>query len=262
MNRIDKKFSDLKKLKQKAFIAFITSGYPSLGATEKLVLELSRVGVDIIELGVPFSDPLADGPVIQDASFQALKKNVCLADILRLVKKVRQRTQVPICLMTYYNPIFCFGEERFALAAQAAGVDGVIIPDLPLEEGRSFLSRTRRHGLHTILFVSPTTSARRAKKLVSAAGGFIYYVSLTGVTGTRKNLPPGLLHDLRRIKAVSKKPICVGFGVSTSAQAGQILRVADGVIVGSAIVRKIKEYRHDPHMAGKVAAFVSRMKHV
>lgn len=241
MNRIDKKFKTLKKNKQKAFIAFITAGYPSLSITEKLILELSKSGVDILELGVPFSDPLADGPVIQEASKVALEKNVNLAQILKVVRQARKFTDMPICLMTYFNPVFCFGEDKFVQEAVKSGVDGVIIPDLPPEEAGTLIKSARKNKLATIFFLAPTSTKKRVELISKVSTGFIYYVSLTGVTGIRAKLPKDLIENLRSVKRQIKNPLCVGFGVSNRAQVKEIQKVADGVIVGSAIVKKIKE---------------------
>lgn len=262
MNRIDKKFKLLKKNKRKAFIAFITAGYPSLSVTEKLILVFDRLGVDIVELGVPFSDPMADGPIIQEASEAALEKNTHLIDILRLAKRVRKHTQMPLCLMTYYNPIFCFGEKDFVKEAVACGVDGVIVPDLPPEEGKAFIRLANKHKLDVICFIAPTTTPGRIKYICGIAKGFIYYVSLTGVTGPRQALPSGMIASLKAIKRLTPKPVCVGFGVSNSAQVKQIYKVADGVIVGSAIVKKIKENIGRAGLIKKVSSFVAQLKHV
>jgi tryptophan synthase alpha chain len=260
MNRIDKKFKELKKNNKKAFIVFITAGYPDLSTTEKLIREFSRIGVDIVELGVPFSDPMADGPVIQESSFEALKKKTHLIDILRLARKVRKTIDTPICLMTYYNPIFVFGEEKFVRQAVASGVDGVIVPDLPPEEGRSLIALANKYKLDNICFVAPTTSPKRLEYIVKVARGFIYYVSLTGVTGARKAIPEDLIKNLKVIKRATSKPVCVGFGVSTGAQVKGILKIADGVIVGSAIVKKIKENIGKHDLVKRVSRFVSQLK--
>ncbi|MDD5568579.1 MAG: tryptophan synthase subunit alpha, partial [Candidatus Omnitrophica bacterium] len=209
MNRIDEKFKELKKSKKNAFIAFITAGYPNLAVTEKLIYELDRAGVDILELGVPFSDPMADGPVIQEASQEALRKNTHLVDILKLVKKARKKVDMPICLMTYYNPIFCFPEKQFITKAKASGVDGLIVPDLPPEEGKSFIQAARVAGLDTIFFLSPTSSAKRIKLISRISSGFIYYVSLTGVTGERRNLSGDIRKNIGLIKQYTRKPVCV-----------------------------------------------------
>ncbi|MBU1125086.1 MAG: tryptophan synthase subunit alpha [Candidatus Omnitrophica bacterium] len=256
MNRIDAAFKELKRTRRKGFIAFLTAGYPSLAATEKLVLALAHAGVDLIELGVPFSDPMADGPIIQEASQEALRRGVTLQKIVRLVARLRRKTDIPLCLMTYYNPVFCFPEARFIKDASCAGVDGIIIPDLPPEEGRGFMRAAALSGLAVIPFVSPTTSLRRAKFIASGAQGFIYYVSLTGVTGPRQSLPKDLIQKIRVLKKITSKPICVGFGVSTLAQVRQLQNFAEGVIVGSAIVKKIKQYRKDARLPERVAGFV------
>lgn len=260
MNRIDRRFLELRRQGKKAFIVFITCGYPSLSVTEKFIVELDRVGVDIIELGVPFTDPMADGPVIQEASQAALRKGVCLKDILRMVKKVRRRVEVPLCLMTYYNPVFCFPETKFVKDASLAGVDGVIIPDLPPEEGADFMRLSKKHNLDVIYFISPTTTAKRVRFIAARSQGFIYYVSLTGVTGARRRLPLGLKDKLKAIKEITGKPVCVGFGISDRRQVKEIYRVSDGAIVGSAIVKKIKENLTKPDLVQRLGAFVRDLK--
>ncbi|TRZ96434.1 tryptophan synthase subunit alpha [bacterium] len=260
MNRIEKKFRDLKKENRKAFIVFITAGYPDLEVTRKLILEFSKEGVDIIELGIPFSDPLADGPIIQEASQVALKNNVHLRDILSLVKKIRRQVDTPIVFMTYYNPLFCFGEERFVRAAKDCGVDGVIIPDLPPEEGRSFLDLASKSCIDTILFISPTTTQARMKFISYLSRGFIYYVSLTGVTGPRQRLPMDLKYNISIVKKLTNKPICVGFGVSSRKQVEQIYRIADGVIIGSAIVKKIRDNIGKSDLIEKTVNFVKSLQ--
>ncbi len=259
MNRIDQKFQELQKRKKKAFIAFITAGDPSLKTTEQLVLAFEKAGVDIVELGVPFSDPLADGPTIQAASQRALKKHVNLESILAVVKRLRQRSQIPIALMTYYNPVFHYGEERFTRKAKACGVDGLIVPDLPPEEGHGLIRAARQNGLATVFFLAPTTTPQRMKRIVNAATGFIYYVSLTGVTGARQELPASLTQQVRLAKRMTRKPVCVGFGVSTPAQVRQVAKVADGVIVGSAIVNAIAGNKGKKQLVPNVARFVREL---
>jgi len=258
MNRINKKFIELKEKGRKAFIAFITAGYPDLATTAKLVLELERRGVDIIELGVPFSDPLADGPVIQEASLYSLKKGTNLVKILDLVKSLRKETDLPICLMSYYNPIFCLGDERFVDNAVAAGVDGVIIPDLPPEEAREFICYANKKGLANICFLAPTSSQERIKAISKIARGFIYYVSLTGVTGSRKNLAADLRSNLAKIRRVARIPVCVGFGISNPEQLKQVQKICDGGIIGSAIVNKIRENIGCKDLVKRVGNFVER----
>jgi tryptophan synthase alpha chain len=260
MNRIDNKFRNLRRENKKAFVAFITAGYPNLSVTEKLIYEFDKIGVDILELGVPFSDPMADGPVIQEASQAALKNSTHLIDILKLVKKARKKVKLPICLMTYLNPVFCFPEKDFIIKAVESGVDGVIIPDLPPEEGKGFIQAANKRGLDVICFLSPTSSLKRIKLISRASRGFIYYVSLTGVTGERNKLSVDIAKKINLIKRYTAKPICVGFGVSTPAQAREVKRIADGVIIGSAIVKKIKENIGKPGLANRVSSFVAALK--
>jgi len=259
MNRIDKKFMQLKNQDKKAFIAFITAGYPDLSTSFKLVIELEKKGVDIIELGVPFSDPLADGSTIQEASGYSLGQGTNLVKILDLVKQLRKHSSLPICLMTYYNPVFCFGEKNFVNKAVAAGVDGVIIPDLPCEEAKEFRHYANQRGLVNICFISPTSSLARIKSILKVARGFIYYVSLTGVTGSRKNLAADLKTKLSAIRKLTAKPVCVGFGISSAGQVKAVRKISDGVIVGSAIVGKIKENLGNRNLVQRVGSFVGRL---
>ncbi|MCX5680773.1 MAG: tryptophan synthase subunit alpha, partial [Candidatus Omnitrophica bacterium] len=207
MNRIDKKFIQLRKQGKKAFIAFITAGDPSLAITEKLVLAFEKAGVDIIELGVPFSDPLADGATIQAASQRSLSRGTTLLKILGLVKRLRQKTELPMALMTYYNPVFHFGESRFVKLASSVGVDGLIIPDLPPEEATCLIKQARQKNLATIFFLAPTTNPNRVPFINKASSGFIYYVSVAGVTGARTALPQSLIADLKQIKRKVSKPL-------------------------------------------------------
>lgn len=259
MNRIDRKFKELKKKKKKAFIAFITAGDPNLRATEQLVLAFEDAGVDIVELGVPFSDPLADGPTIQASSQRALEKHVNLNDILAVVKRIRRKSQIPLALMTYYNPVFHYGEKRFAKKARACGADGLIIPDLPPEEAADLIACARGNSLATIFFLAPTTTPQRMRRIVKASTGFVYYVSLTGVTGARQQLPDTMRQQVRLAKRLTAKPICVGFGVSTPAQIRTVAKAADGVIVGSAIVNEISKRAKTKNLVPQVAGFVQRL---
>lgn len=259
MNRIDQKFIQLKNQDKKALIAFITAGYPDLSTTARLVIALEKNGVDIIELGVPFSDPLADGPMIQEASRHSLSQGTNLINILDLVKQLRKHVNLPICLMTYYNPVFCFGEKSFVDKAKACGVDGVIIPDLPYEEAREFSRYANQKGLVNICFISPTSSAARIKAILKVARGFIYYVSLTGVTGSRKSLDADLKTKLAAVKKLTTKPVCVGFGISSARQVRQVCKISDGVIIGSAIVAKIKENIGNRNLVHRVSNFVGRL---
>lgn len=259
MNRIDQKFKDLKKAKKKAFIAFITAGDPDLKTTGDMIIALEKAGADIIELGVPFSDPLADGPTIQLSYQRSLKKGTNIDKILQVVRQVRPFSQVPIAFMSSYNPIFHYGEEKFIKAAKAAEVDGLIIPDLPPEEASVLIKLCRKHNIALVFFLSPTTTPQRMKKIVKVSTGFIYYVSLTGVTGARAALPDDILSKIKSAKRATQKPICVGFGISTPEQVREISKVADGVIVGSAIVKEIEKHLQEANVAEKAAELVSRL---
>ena len=243
MNRIDKTFKILRRAGKKAFIAYITAGDPSLAATEKLVLALEKSGADIIELGIPFSDPLADGPTIQAASLRALKAGASLKKIFKLVSVIRKKSDIPIVFMTYYNPVFKYGVANFFKNSRLCGVDGVIIPDLPTEEAGEVIKFGKKNRISTIFLAAPTSTRKRIIDITRKSSGFIYYVSLTGVTGARKKLPAELKSKVRLIKSLTDKPVAVGFGVSSAANAKQVAKAADGVIVGSAIVKIIGEKR-------------------
>lgn len=257
MNRIERVFKELKKNREKAFIAYITAGDPSLAETEKLVLALDKAGVDIVELGVPFSDPLADGPTIQRASQRSLKKGTNIGAIIKLVKSIRKKSEIPLALMSYYNPVYRYGLKRFVKKTKNAGVDGVIVPDLPPEEAGSLVRLSRNSGYCCIFLLAPTSTSDRIRLAAGMSTGFIYYVSLTGVTGARDRLPADIVSHVRKIKRVSKKPVCVGFGVSSERQAKSISRIANGIIVGSAIIRVIEKNLGGPDLTKKVSNFVS-----
>ncbi len=240
MNRIDERFKELRRARQKAVIVFVTAGDPSLGVTRQALRHAEKSGVDLVELGVPFSDPLADGPVIQAASFRALKRGVTFSKILDLVRAERRAgLTLPLVLMTSFNPVHRYGPRRAFEAAQRAGADGFIIPDLPFHEASNLLREARRLGLRLILMLTPTTSPERKTRILRKAGGFLYYVSLTGVTGERRRSAYPFRRDVLRIRRRTRVPLCVGFGVSTPREAAEISRFADGVIVGSAVVRNL-----------------------
>ena len=258
-NRIDLKFRQLRENKQKAFIAFVTAGDPSLKVTEQLVTAFEKAGVDILELGVPFSDPMADGPTIQASSQRALDKGTTLAKILDLVKKVRSKSELPIALMMYYNHVFHYGEEKFIKKCKSVGVDGLIIPDLPPEEGASLAKLAKKHGVSLVFFMAPTTSEARVKKIVKKSTGFIYYVSVAGVTGARSSVAGSYVAQIKRAQKYTDTPICVGFGVSTAEQAKKIAKTADGVIVGSAIINQIQKNKKSKDLVAKVARFVGTL---
>ena len=255
MNRIDHKFQELRDRGASAFMPYLCAGDPTPELTAKLLLTLEEAGADLIELGVPFSDPIADGPTIQRASERALTHGISLQQILEMVKSLRKKTEIPIALMSYYNPIFRMGEEAFCKAAQDAGVDGVIVPDLPPEEAQQLLEVAPRYNLATVFLVAPTSPPERMQLIASVSTGFVYCVSLTGVTGARAILSDEVAPMIAELRKHTDKPISVGFGVSTPEQATQVAQIADGVIVGSAIVNVIEENMEDE---GKMLAAVKQ----
>jgi len=259
MNRVDKKFTELKKRGKKALVVFITAGDFGLSTTKRLVLELTKSGADIIELGIPFSDPIADGPTIQASSERALKRGTKLRDIIKLVHSLRASTGIPIVLMTYYNPVLRYGLKNFVYDCGKNGVDGVIVPDLPPEEADELTAASKGKKFSTIFLLSPTSTKERIKLVSNKSKGFIYYVSLTGITGARAKLPAELISRVRIIKKYTKKPICVGFGVSTPEQVRQISKVADGVIVGSAMVKLIEKHAGRKDLLDAVGRYVKKL---
>lgn len=242
MNKIDETFARLKAQGKKAFIPYIMAGDPDIKKTFGQVMMLQECGADIVELGVPFTDPLADGPTIQRAAERALKAGVTLKKVVSFVRELRHHTQIPIVLMTYYNPVFKYEEELFIKEAVDAGVDGVIIPDLPPEEAAAFIKSSLRANLSTIFLVAPTSTEVRIKKIAAASTGFLYYVSITGITGSKLSHNKTFQSHIFRVKQLTDKPVAVGFGVSTPEDAKKIAHIADGVIVGSAIVKKFYEH--------------------
>ena len=228
-----------------AFMPYICAGDPTPELSRKLLMALEKTGADLIEFGVPFSDPIADGPTIQKASERALVHRISLQHILELVRELREETQIPIALMTYYNPIFRMGESKFCAAAKEAGVDGIIIPDLPPEEAESLLKIAPKYDLATIFLVTPTSPPNRLRLIASVSTGFIYCVSVTGVTGARDTLSEEIIPMVTQLRKHTDKPVCVGFGVSTSAQGCTVAQMADGVIVGSAIINVIERHLDD-----------------
>ncbi|MBA3830796.1 MAG: tryptophan synthase subunit alpha [Chthoniobacterales bacterium] len=254
-NRIDACFEKIRGRGEQAFIAYIAAGDPSLARTVELVLALEKCGTDIVELGVPFSDPLADGIVNQLAAQRALEGGATVRGVLDCVRAVRQSSQVPIVLYTYLNPIFQFGFEKFHHAAAAAGVDGLLILDLPPEEERPNEMRSPNEIRH-IRLVAPTTPPARMAQLTAGAGGFIYYVSREGVTGEQTNVVASLGERIALIRARTDLPVAVGFGISSAEQVREVARVADAVVVGSAIVRQIAEHGKSDDLLSVVSEFV------
>ena len=259
MNRIDQRFQDLKVAGKTAFIPYITAGDPTLAQTEEIVYALEAAGADIIEFGVPFSDPIGDGPVNQEAALRALKNNVTLRDVLALIKKIREKSQVAILIFTYYNPVLAFGLKAFAKAAEEAGADGVLCVDLPPEEADEYKAALDAHGLRTVFLMSPTSTDERIKLIAKQSTGFIYYVSRLGVTGEQSALAADLDQAVANIQKHTDTPVAVGFGISTPEQARAVAIMAQGVVVGSAIVRMIGLLGESPDTAAKVGAFVKSL---
>src|SRR5919202_53776 len=243
MGRIDQMFARLQHAHERALIPYVTAGDPDLDTTKAIVHEMIRRGGDLIEIGVPFSDPLADGPIIQRASQRALQGGVRLRKILQMVSELRQETDVPLVLMTYYNPVFRYGEQAFVNEAVAAGVDGIIVPDLPPEEAQTLTALTSGTPLDMIFLAAPTSTAARLALIAAASRGFIYYVSRLGTTGVRQRLADDLQMMVAKVRASTSKPVVVGFGVSTPEQIRSVAEMADGVVVASAILKLMEELR-------------------
>jgi len=249
MSAIDDVFQSCSREGRAAFIPFIMAGDPDLGATAAHLAALAAGGADLIELGVPFSDPIADGPVNQRAAVRALAAGTKLSAILQLVARHRDKLGIPIVLFTYFNPIHARGVERFAEQAAASGVDGVLCVDLPPEEGeRELIPAMREQGVDTIFLLAPTSTRDRVNKVAACSSGFVYYVSRTGVTGERAALPPDLVRDVKKLRKRLDQPLAVGFGLSTPEQVEAVGEIADGVVVGSALVRLIEEKGSDPEL--------------
>ena len=260
MGRIEARFAALKKEGRGAFVAYLTAGDPDLEKTAKLIPALEGAGVDIIEIGVPFSDPTADGPVIQAASQRALKKGATLAKILAMVAALRRTSAIPIVLFGYYNPILSYGPASFAVDAKVAGVDGILVVDLPPEEAGELRRYTDKAGLAFITLIAPTTDPTRARKILRGAMGFVYYISVTGVTGTAAPLSEDIKQNVERIKAMTALPVAVGFGISTPEQAAAIAPLADGVVIGSALVRLIGEKGRSVDLIPAVSSFAAEIR--
>jgi tryptophan synthase alpha chain len=260
VSRLEATFHRLRAAGERALVVYFTAGDPSLEATARLVVEAERRGADVIELGVPFSDPLADGPVIQRAGQRALAAGTSLARVLDVVHALRPEVQAPIALLTYYNPLLAFGLRPFAETAAKAGVDGVIVADLPPEEAGPLSAEAEPLGIDLVHLAAPTSTPVRVRLIARRSRGFIYLVSLTGVTGERAELPPDLEAQIRAIRLVTTKPICVGFGIGRPEQVAALGRLADGVIVGSAIVSMVEERASSPSLVQDVGQFIAMLK--
>lgn len=242
MSRLTARFTSLKSRCSKALVTFVTAGDPDLSATEEIIYLLEDAGSDVIELGVPFSDPMADGPTIQLSSERALAAGTTLHGILELVKKVRTRSQIPLILMGYLNPVHAYGYENFCRDAAEAGVDGVLLVDMPPEESRELTVPAKKYGLDVIFLLTPTSDATRIATVNRLGSGFVYYVTVTGVTGARSSVSGTLAQELAKVKQTVFLPVMAGFGISTPEQASEVGQMADGVVVGSAIVRLFEQF--------------------
>ncbi|MBZ5501336.1 MAG: tryptophan synthase subunit alpha [Acidobacteriia bacterium] len=258
--RIERRFRELAQTGELGLVAYITAGDPSLEATEKIVLAAAEAGADVIELGVPFSDPVADGPTIQRAIERALRAGTTLAGVLGLVARLRARTQVPLVLFSYFNPLLQMGLETFAEAAAAAGADGVLATDLTPEEAEDYRAAMRAHGLDTIFLAAPTSTDARLEKIAAVSSGFLYLISRTGVTGAREALPEDLPELARRVRRFTKLPLAVGFGISAPAHVSVLGGIADAAVVGSALVAEVEKASHAEQAAENVAGLIRLLK--
>lgn len=260
MSRIDKTFADLRRKQETALIPFLTAGDPDLATTSKLIRTLAENGADLIELGVPFSDPMADGPTIQAASERALRAGTTVRKVLQLVAEVRSDCQIPLVLMGYYNPVFRYGAEQFAKDAAAAGVDGLLLVDLPPEEVGEISAIMKAAKIALITLLAPTTPSERMSKLAATAEGYLYYVSMTGVTGTQKVSPADIKAAVENLQSMTEVPVGVGFGITTPEDAKAVGEFADGVVVGSALVKIIAENAGSDELLPRVGKFIAELK--
>ena len=260
MNRIRETFAKLGKEGKKALIIYITAGYPDLDSTAEIAEAVCSAGADIIELGIPFSDPLADGPTIQESSLQALRNKTDFKGVFNAVKTIRKKTAVPLVFMSYYNPVYAYGIERLAKKMRETGIDGIIVPDLPVEECRELKSACRENNIALILLAASNTPDERLKMIAAGTSGFIYCLSHLGVTGAQSGLQSGADEFIGRLREITVKPLAVGFGVSKPGHVSIINSYADGAIVGSAVIEVIKKNSGKKDLAKKTSDFVKRLK--
>jgi tryptophan synthase alpha chain len=260
MSNIKNALGALKDRGEEALVTFITAGDPDLATSEQIIHALVESGVDLIELGFPFSDPMADGPTIQMASERSLAAGTTLRGVIEMVARVRRHSNVPIVLMGYYNPVFCYGLENFARDAAAAGVDGLLLVDLPPEEAGELHPYLKTAGIDLITLLAPTSDAIRSARLAAAAEGFLYYVSMTGVTGSKQVDAGAISAAVKDLRGQSPVPVAVGFGISTPEDAKAVARIADAVVVGSALVKLIDQWSGSPKLLDEVRSFVGQLK--
>ena len=260
MSRIDQAFAGLRGRGERALIPYFVAGDPSLDATARLIEEADARGADVIEVGLPSSDPLADGPTIQRAAVRALERGTSLYRLLPVLAEVSGRIRAPLVLMTYLNPLYRYGLDKVTRDLASAGVAGLIVPDCPVDESGPLADGAGAAGLDLIALAAPTSGPVRLRRIARASRGFVYLVPLTGITGERTEAPPELVRLVRDLRAVTTKPICVGFGISTPEQVAAVVRHADGAVVGSAIVRLVERLAGDPGLVGQVGEFVGALK--
>ena len=259
MNRIDLKYKELKEKNEKAMIPFVTAGDPDLDTTIELVYAMEAAGADIIELGVPYSDPLADGPIIQASSQRALKNGATISKIMETVAKIRKKTEVPLVYLVYYNSVFKYGIERFIKQCRKVGIDGVIIPDFPLEERKDVLLVSDKYEVRLIPLIAPT-SKERIKSIVENASGFIYCVSVNGVTGVRNEIDTNIEEYMNTVSEYTTIPKALGFGISSAEMANKLKKYSDGIIIGSAVVKRVAEGKNKEESIRNVKEFVAEVK--
>jgi tryptophan synthase alpha chain len=260
MTRIGKLFEDLKRDGRKGLIAYLTAGDPSPARTPELVEALVRGGADLVELGVPFSDPVADGPVIQRAGERALKAGTTLHKVLEIAREIRKRSEVPLLLFTYLNPVMRYGLDRLAKDAAECGIDGCLLTDASVEEARDYVDAMHKHGLDTVFLAAPTSTERRLKLVAKYSTGFVYLVSRTGITGEQASLSAAVAPLIRAMRAVTDLPLAVGFGISRAEHVAELAAQVDAVVVGSALVRVIEKHLGSPDLAQELEAFVRQLK--
>jgi len=259
MGKITDKFRQLSADNKKAFIVYLTFGFPSVSFTRDIILALQKSPVNMIEIGIPFSDPLADGPILQETARIAISKGANTDRLFSAIGSLKRKISTPLIIMTYYNPIYRFGVDRFLKNAKSAGISGIMVVDLPIEESSYFVRKSRRLDIDTIFFVTPETQSKRIKEIVKTSRGFIYYISVTGITGPRSLSFNSIYKNIKHIKKFSKIPVCVGFGVHKRSQVRELSRISDGVIVGSALAKFIKNHYENGDFFKKLDYFIKRL---
>ena len=257
MGNIDSTFAALREKRQLALMPFIPAGYPNLETTAALLPALEKAGANLIEIGIPFSDPIADGPIIQAAFTAALGKGITIAEIFRAVREARPKVTIPLVAMVSFSIVFRYGLERFVAEAKAAGFDGLILPDLPPPEAASVCAKVQAGGLATTLLVAPMTTEKRRREIAKLCSGFVYYLSVSGITGERDRLPENIESNLRQLRSLTDCPVCVGFGISKPEHLAQLAPLADGAIVGSAVVKKITQLMESGASTGAIVEGVA-----